>query len=292
MTADGIRDMSNASYHAETEHLSSTTIKKALPEHYRDSDLNTAALDFGTLVHSVVLEPETLGRYVRLDAAKIGLKADGTPAQNPMMTAAWKRAVAEAEADGKTVVSQADWDKAWRMADAVTKHPEAYELLYAAEGKSEVSAFATDENGLKIKARYDRLLTSAAVDLKTTGARPGADSLRKVVSNFLYDLSAYHYLEVARILNLEVDTFWFVFVSKDEVPLVTVASLSDAFLERGRDLRALALDRIAGNVDPYEGATGRLTLHPPGWSLTRTPTEYPTTEIPDDFTWSITHDHA
>ena len=53
----------NVVYQAEAEHLSSTRLKKSLPEHYRDGDLNTAAIEFGTLVHSVVLEPETLDRY-------------------------------------------------------------------------------------------------------------------------------------------------------------------------------------------------------------------------------------
>ena len=277
-----IRDMPNEAYHAEAEHLSSTRIKKALPEHYRDGDLNTAALDFGTLVHTVVLEPETLDQYTVLDAAKIGVKSDGTPAQSPTMTAAWKRAVAEANEVGLTVVAQADWDKAHRMAEAAKAHPEARELLYGSEGESEVSAFATDENGLKVKARFDRLNPGAIVDLKTTGARAGAASLRSVVANFLYDLSAYHYLEVARLCELDVDTFWFVFVSKDDKPLVTVAHLSDAFLERGRDLRSLALDRINGDAEPYEGATGRLTLHPPGWAGTTT---QPAT-LPSDFTWS------
>lgn len=284
---NGIRDLSNEDYHAETEHLSSTQLKKALPEHYRDGDLNTAALDFGTLVHSVVLEPETLDRYTVLDAAKIGVKSDGTPAQNPTMTAAWKRAVAEAAEAGLTVVAQADWDKAHRMAEAVKAHPEASELLYG-EGQSEVSAFATDENGVKVKARFDRLTPGAIVDLKTTSARAGADSLRKVVVNYLYDLSAVHYLEVARLCGLDAETFWFVFVSKGDEPLVTVANLSDAFLERGRDLRQLALERINGDAEPYEGATGRLTLHPPGWAATTTTTTSGGVISPD-FTWSI-HD--
>lgn len=275
----------NVVYQAEAEHLSSTRLKKSLPEHYRDGDLNTAAIEFGTLVHSVVLEPETLDRYTVLDAAKIGVKADGTPAQNPTMTAAWKRSVAEAAEAGLTVVSQADWDKAHLMAEAVTTHPEAYDLLYKAEGVSEASAFATDENGVRVKARFDRLIDGAIVDLKTTNARAGADSLRKVVANFLYDLSAYHYLEVARLCDLGADRFWLVFVSKDNTPLVTVADLSDAFLERGRDLRSLALSRITGDAEPYEGATGRLTLHPPGWAGTTTTTSGGV--ISPDFTWSI-----
>ena len=84
------------------------------------------------------------------------------------------------------------------------------------------------------------------------------------------------------ILDLDAETFTLVFVSKDTEPLVTVADLSGDYIEQGRDLRALALDRIAGNAEPYEGATGRLTLHPYG--STPVPAAEPT--ISADFTWS------
>lgn len=282
-----IRNLPNDDYHADTQWLSSTVLKRALPEQYDEGAMSQPALDFGTLVHSVVLEPDNLGHYLTADAEKIGVKADGTPAQNPTMTSAWKRFVSEAEAGGKIIVAQSDWDRAHAMRDALKRHPEAAALLFEA-GESEVSAFAADAEGIQHKARFDRIVPGAVVDLKTTGAKPGADSLTKTVLNFLYDLSAAHYLEVADLLDLGADTFTWVFVTKVEPYRVTVADASSEFIERGRALRDRALARLLDpDLEPYEGATGRLALTPPPWA--RITPANPT--IPADFTWSL-NDYA
>lgn len=280
-------DLSNADYHADTEWLSSTRLKRHLPEFYDEGAMSQAALDFGTLVHSIVLEPDNLDHYITADAEKIGVKADGTPAQNPTMTGAWKRFVSDAEADGKIIVAQSDWDRAHAMRDALKSHGEAASLLFG-DGESEVSAFAVDSEGVQHKARFDRLNPGCAVDLKTTGAKAGADSLTKTVVNFLYDLSAAHYLDVADLLDLDARTFTWVFVTKTEPYRVTVADASPEFIERGRALRDRALARLLDpDIDPYEGAVGRLTLTPPPWAHITSSTA----GIPADFTWSL-NDYA
>lgn len=280
-------DLPNDDYHELTDWLSSTQLKRLLPELYDEGAMSQAALDFGTLVHSIVLEPNNLGHFITADAEKIGVKADGTPAQNPTMTGAWKRFVAEAEADGKVIVAQSDWDRAHAMRDALKRHPDAAALLFG-DGESEVSAFAVDAEGVQHKARFDRLNPGSVVDLKTTGAKPGTDSLTRTVVNFLYDLSAAHYLDVADLLDLEVEGFTWVFVTKTEPYRVTVADASREFIERGRVLRDRALARLLDpDLDAYEGAVGRLTLTPPPWAYL-TPAQ---TAIPADFTWSL-HDYA
>lgn len=279
-------DMPNQAYHDETEHLSSSVLKAALPEHYKAGG-SQEALDFGTLVHSVVLEPDSLDQYAVLDAAAIGLKSDGTPAANPMMTVAWKRAVAEAAVDGKTVVAQSDWDKAHLMAESIRNHDEARALLYDGEGQAELSAFATNPEGHRFKARFDRLIPGAVVDLKTTSAKPGADSLTRSVVDYGYDLSAAHYLDVAALCDLDATKFLWVFVGKEAPYRVVVAEAHPDYIARGLALRDLALARITDpDAEPYEGATGRLTLTPPPWARIAAPTA-----IPADFTWSV-YDHA
>src|SRR3546814_4796069 len=99
-------DLPNDDYHGLTDWLSSTQLKRLLPEHYDEGSMSQPALDFVTLVHSVVLEPDTLDHYVTADAAKIGVKADGTRATNPTSTSAWKAFVAEAEESGQPIVSR------------------------------------------------------------------------------------------------------------------------------------------------------------------------------------------
>jgi hypothetical protein len=48
---------------------------------------------------------------------------------------------------------------------------------------------------------------------------------------------------------------------------VTVTELDELFIMRGRHLRDLALERAHNQAEPYEGASGRLTLLCPEWAL-------------------------
>jgi hypothetical protein len=260
-------DLPNADYHALTDWYSSSQLKAALPENYKPGG-SQEALDFGTLFHTVVLEPDNLGEYVALDAEKIGVKSDGTPAQNPTMTAAWKKAVAEAEQDGKTVIAQQDLDRAYAMRDAVAAHDAASRLLFSEDGASEESAFTVDDDGIRHKARFDRRIPGLIVDLKSTSAKPGADSLARACIDYGYDLSASHYLTVADLLGLDVQGFAFVFVGKEPPHRVTVCELDAAFLARGDVLRRRAIARLTNPETPaYEGATGFLTIPAPRWAL-------------------------
>lgn len=253
-----VADLSSADYHADKEWLSSSALKAALPT-YTEPD-NAEALAFGTLFHAVVLEPDSLDDYAVLDAAKIGVLKDGSPAKNPTSTDAWKSAIAEAEQDGKTVVAQADWDKAHRMAESVHAHRTAASLLFDGRGVNEESAFWVDEAGIKHKARFDRRIPGAIVDLKSTSCKPlTSEELAKATASYLYDLSAAHYLAVAQGLALDVETFALVFVSKHPPHHVYVCDLDDAFLADGRVLREQAIDRV------INGPRGFTTLTPPRW---------------------------
>lgn len=255
-----VTTLSNDEYHAITDWYSSSQLKAALPEHYKPGG-SPEALAFGTLFHTVVLEPENLTDYVALDTDKIGLKSDGTPAQNPLMTVAWKRAVAEAEQDGKTVIAKSDWDRAHAMADTVREHDAAARLLFSDDGISEESAFAIDENGVQHKARFDRRIPGLIIDLKSTSAKPGARSLRRAVWDYGYETSAAHYLAVADLLSLDAQGFVWVFVEKTLPYRVTVAEIGDDLLSDGYAHRARAVARLTDPAtDAYEGATGFLTL--------------------------------
>lgn len=257
-------DLPMDDYHAQADWHSSTQLKALLPETYKPFTGVSAAMSFGTLVHTLALEPGNAADVVPLDPAVIGVKANGEPAQEPTKTAAWRNRVADLEADGKHVVTQADWDHAIAMVDAIHDHPEAGPLIFGDNGVNEESAFWVDDAGIKHKARFDRRIPGAIIDLKTTNAQPGAYSLGKQVTSYGYELSAAHYLTVAEGLGLDVTEFLHVWV--DHQYRVTVTELDDYFLARGRSLRELALQRAAGLVDPYEGATGRLLLACPTWA--------------------------
>lgn len=286
-----VYDLSNDAYHADTEWLSSSALKAALPEHYKQGG-SQDALDFGTLVHSVVLEPDSLiDTHMVVDAHAIAgdNPKTGKPYDAPHMTAKYKAFIASALESGKAVVSAEDWDKAHAMRDALAQHDEAAELLFSRPGKSEVSAFWRAPDGSQHKARFDRLLDGEVVDLKTTTAKPGDHDLISAITSYGYDLSATHYLAVADGLDLNVERFTFVFVGKEPPHRVSVVDLDDEFLARGMDLRSQAIERLLNPAAPrYIGETGRRTLRCPIWA--RTATAVPD-GIPADFTWSI-HDYS
>ena len=264
ITAGLHADMSNEDYHADIEWLSSTRLKALLPERYKAHDGETTpAMEFGTLVHQIVLEPDSLGHYAVLDAAAIAGSnpKTGRPYDAPTMTGRWKAAVAGAEQDGRTVVAQSDWDRAHAMRDALAAHPKAARMLFDLPGENEVSAFWRREDDLRLKARYDRLISGAVLDLKTTSAKPGEHSLRRAVWDYGYHPSAAHYLSVAAGLDLDVETFALVFVGKEPPHYVTVCDFSDDLLGAGYDLHAEALTRFTDpDAEPYVGASTVLTL--------------------------------
>ena len=259
-------EMSNEEYHAQHEWASSTGLKGYLPERYKTGG-SQDALDFGTLVHTAVLEPDDLAGYLPLDAAKIAgdNPKTGRPYDAPQMTARYKAAVAEAEQDGRRVIPQEWLDKALAMRDAVEAHPTARELMFDSPGTVEESAFA-EIDGVKCRARFDRRIPGALLDLKTTSAKPGGDSLGRAVLDYGYDLSAAHYLTVAEALGLDAQAFALVFVGKESPHRVTVVDLDATWLERGRVLRQKAIDRLTNAAEPYEGATGYLTISCPPWA--------------------------
>ncbi|MBU2693850.1 hypothetical protein [Pimelobacter sp. 30-1] len=249
-------------YRARTGHLSSSVLRKALPERYPAAGASRARA-FGALFHAVVLDPDRLDdRYVVLDPGKVGRRKDGSVADHPTATTAWRTAAAEVATAGKTLVSPEDWERAHAMRDAVTRSPSAAALLFDLPGATGVSAFYESPAGLRHKARYDRLLDGIVVDLKSTGTRPGADALARAVVDHGYDLGAAHDLAVGDGLELALERVALVFVSKEPPHhRVTVCDLAEEFLRRGRALRALAVERLTDPAaETYEGADGPLTL--------------------------------
>ena len=152
------------------------------------------------------------------------------------------------------------------MVKALHEHDTAADLLYARDGQAELSAFA-EVDGVPCRARFDRLIPGVVIDLKSTSAKPGGDSLARAVVDYGYETSAAHYLAVADALGLDVQAFCLIFVTKTEPYRVTVADLDATFLERGRALRAKAIERALNpTADAYEGATGFLTIGCPRWA--------------------------
>lgn len=238
-----IHGLDEATYHADRESLSASGAKVLLGKRPPSSD--TEALLFGRLVHTVILEPHKLDAYAVLDPTIIGVKADGSQADNPTATKAWKDAVFKAKCDGLTIVAPRDLAKANAMAEAVRKHPEAGRLLAAATDH-EVSAYADHPTGAKVRARFDLIGPGFIVDVKTCrDADP--ETFGRTMHGFGYHISAANYLDIARANGLDVDRFDLICVEKEPTPggdyRVSVLEIHPDAIEVGRELMAEACKR-------------------------------------------------
>ena len=219
----------------------------------------TAAMLFGTLVHSMVLEPETVD-VLYLASPKFDSR-----------TKAGKEAQAEFEeqAGSKTVVDIDTFQRAQRVADAVRTHQTAGPLFEG--GHAEVTA-RWEQHGLPCKARLDYYRDHSIIDLKTAqDASP--DGFSRASATFGYHLQAAHYSDGLSILGGKpLDRFVFVAVESGPPHGVGVYTLDAAALDLGRRQMALAADLYRLAIDPlewkgYPTAVQELSL--PGWAAPR-----------------------
>jgi hypothetical protein len=270
-----VPNLDEATYHADPNSLSASGAKVLLGK--RPPSADSEALKFGTLVHVAVLEPERLEEYVPLDAEKIGVKGDGTPALNPTMTAAWKKAVAEVEADGKIAVARTDMLRAFDMSAAVLAHPTAKRIIDQATDR-ELSCYADHETGARVRARFD-LAGPIIGDIKTTrDANPAR--FGRTAHDFGYHISAANYLDIAAACGMEPIAFAFLNVEKEPTPSgehrVSVTELSAAAIDLGRDLMAEACRRwlaLGKRIDLPGYGDGFTTVDLPPWAYHDRPTE-------------------
>ena len=217
-------DLTNEQYHADRTAISKSWLDKIhrSPLHLRtyldgESPTPTPAMQFGTAVHSFVLEPDTVNRlYVpKPDGMKFSTR-EGK---------AWR-----ADNADKTILTSDEWRAAMACRDSVYKHKAAKALLE--KGAKEQSAFYTNpDTGEVCKARFDNLLDHCVADVKTTkDASP--DGFIKSIVNFRYDVQVPHYLE-----GPQLDNFFFICVETEPPYAVAVYRANADILKRGMAIR-------------------------------------------------------
>lgn len=135
------------------------------PHHTRTS---STEMDFGSALHLLVLEGET----AYLKSTK--LRPDEYPDEKTGELKPWHggskwcKAWLEDNEGPDTLILTEDMDRRLRhMAALIMNHPELGEPMRG--GLSEVSVLYTLSNGLKCRARFDKLLSKFVLDLKTYG---------------------------------------------------------------------------------------------------------------------------
>ena len=183
-------DISNEDYHADTEFLSSSSLKMMLKaprefyHRYVKKDLEEEekpqkdSLVFGSLVHSVILEPHLVEKeYVEYKGAS-------------KRTKEWKEFKASNES--LPIITTAQLEKANMMRDIAMENEFAVDLLK--EGVPE-QTLCVELEGVKIKVRSDYLKDGQIVDVKTTSDGLSFEEVQNTCLRWDYALSAALYTD-------------------------------------------------------------------------------------------------
>lgn len=234
-----IHSMSNEEYHAHTS-ISSSQLKDILrsPAHFYAKNIaktiskeSTTAMNFGTLVHSVFLEPDQVE-----NAFIVSEKFDRRTKEGKIAAAKW-----EEKAQGKLIITQEELEQA----QAIALHLEKLSIVEQMRelvGHAESSIFFTDPNyALELRVRLDfhiapceQYPSGLIIDLKTTDdARPHTFS--STCAKFAYDLSCAMYREGFQqyYQTAEKPDFIFLVAERDSPHCVKQYKASEQFLSVG-----------------------------------------------------------
>lgn len=218
--------------------------------------LTMSPLDFGNMVHELVLEPDKFHQNYFLCYVPEMPKFKRTKEEQAAKSA-WLDDVLgkwQHQHKGKTAVNEDDWSKAHYMKSEVVSHPVVSSLLGHPDTKYEVTFFSTcPKTKVLRKCRADIYNDKLKMpdgspyifvaDLKTTGdASPQGFS--KSIVNFDYDRQAAYYTDIIKeVKKLPVD-FCFIPVEKQPPYGVTFQN-AEHLLETGKEIADYLLEYYA-----------------------------------------------
>lgn len=267
--------MSNKDYHAH-EAIGSSLLKtihnKSVLHAVSGEFKQTDKMILGSLVHALVLEPESVDRefitkslspsdyLVNMDDFKselkdLGLKVTGKrddliqrlldhDPEYKSKIFSYVLQEFEKENEGKTLIKGDILEEGKHMASAVIDHPIASRVLTG--GEAEFSYFSLDEKtGLEKKCRPDYKNGGALIDLKTTNDA-SYEGFSKQIGNLGYLIQAAYYLDVHNEATGEnLKDFFLVAVENKAPYAVAVYKLDEFQLESGRAQYRRALNNYA-----------------------------------------------
>jgi len=228
-------DLPNESYQNDfRSYLSSSDIRRLLrsPAHYKNpARIDSPAMAFGTLVHTFVLEPHIAEARYRTKSDVDGRTKEGKAVRD------WEASLTAQQ--GIQFVNRSDYDAATAITASVRSHLGCSSLLSG--GLAEISGTVEGFSDVSCRIRPDYLTDKHIVDLKTcVDARQ--DPFSRSVINFLYQVQAAFYVDVAEAIDGKKRDFYWVAVEKEAPHAVSVFKASDAMLENGRAQYKKAID--------------------------------------------------
>jgi len=264
------KNLSNTDYHKSGEISKSKLdlIHKSIANYLMGFKKPTLALTTGQAFHTAWLERECFEKEFYVQES-IGLKKDfvaeyldtNKGCKKKDADSAWEEKKKEqelenAEHEGKTILTAAQYLTIQRMIDSLVKYPRSKSLFQ--EGEPEVSLF-WDELDIPCKARPDWVVNKGEilVDIKTTmDASP--EGFARSVLKYRYHVQAAWYIKAATVCyGVKPDDF--IFLAVENHPPFNVAayhlgqdSLDEGWMLATQDLRKYK----AWESDPESACTG------------------------------------
>lgn len=252
-------DMPNDVYHSsEGVSKSGLDLIDRSPAHYKypKERKSTRNMEIGTAIHAAILEPIRFDEeycIVDCDTRQKKEYKDAAKIHTPELT-----------------LTKAESMNILGMRESVENNLEAMQFLRA-EGKAELSAFATDpETGVILRARYDWITNDGiVVDVKKT------QDLRKFgrsVSDYRYHVQEAVYRHVYKLITGEdLQAFYFLAVEEESPHSNKMFLLDDLSLEIGehyfrKNLRQYAECINSGNW-PHQDLESLIEL--PNWEVSK-----------------------
>jgi len=228
-------ELTNEDYHGDKTHISSSKIKNAFKGKEYFEYLNntpsatTPAMVFGTYVHALILEPNTVAADF---AVFSGARRAGK---------AWEEF--EAVNKDKIQITAEQQRLGGFLVAEFANTPEARELI--SDGRPEVSFF-TELDDVNVKVRTDWLRSDGSiVDVKTTSGSLVDWEVSQTIAKYDYALSAALYVDVLQKWDGKEHDFYFVFLSKSD-GRCRCFKASKALLDAGREKYKRGLQLIKG----------------------------------------------
>jgi exodeoxyribonuclease VIII len=251
-----VPDMPAAEYHAHP------AVSKSLLDRMAKSPLHakaylegvaeppTPAMQFGTALHTAVLEPDRFASEYAVWEGDRRTK-DGKAAYEKLV------------ASGKSIISASDNDVIFAMVASILQHPIAAGLLKG--GVVEHSVFWTHKNAAECKARPDywRQNDGIVVDLKTTEDASSVGFARSIAA-YRYHVQAAHYLA-----GTQAERFIFIAIEKKAPYAVGVYELDAEALTLGNTLRERDIEQYmsCAEFDAWPGYSPEIqTITLPKWA--------------------------
>jgi hypothetical protein len=219
----------NETYHRHSA-LSSTNLKDLLksPWSYwhnkQNPKVSTPAMQFGSLVHKLILEPENFANEYMVA---------GKPERRSKAGKA-KYAELLEEAGSRIWVSTDDFLKAQDLIFPASQNLIVKNLLSG--GKAESSVFWQDEaTGVQCKAKADYLNIERGyiLDVKTTVSLASERAFLWTVSKYAYDLSASFYKQGFELATGKELDFYFLVIEKEAPFNFATYKIGNELLRRG-----------------------------------------------------------